>query len=141
MEIRRYFWRLCLVVLICTALAACKKDNTTSTSLPVVEAYLYAGHPIKVKLYQQKSLTDTAKYGPAITGQQLLISDGSQQIQLNESAKGTYTYSDSSFLLAGRTYTLTFNYQSRQVSAKTVMPFKPTNFVTQHDSAYYAHTS
>ena len=141
MEIRKYFWGFCLAILICAVLSGCKKDSTTSASLPVVEAYLYAGHPIKVKLYQQKSLTDTAKYGAAITGQQLLISDGSQQIQLTESVKGTYTYTDSSFLVAGRTYTLKFNYQSRQVSAKTVMPFKPTNFATQRDSAYYAHTS
>ena len=141
MEIRRYFWRFCFAGLTCALLAGCKKDNTTSVSLPVVEAYLYAGHPIKVKLYQQKSLTDTAKYGAAITGQQLLISDGSQKIQLAELAKGIYTYSDSSFLVAGKTYTLTFNYQSRQVSAKTVMPFKPTNFATQHDSVHYAHTS
>jgi hypothetical protein len=122
-------------------LVGCKKDNTTSASLPVVEAYLYAGHPIKVKLYQQKSLTDTAKYGAAITGQQILISDGSHQVQLTESAKGTYTYIDSSFLVTGRTYTLSFNYQSRQVSAKTVMPFKPTSFATQHDSVHYTHAS
>jgi len=141
MEIRRYFGGFCLAVLICAVWSGCKKDSTTSASLPVVEAYLYAGHPIKVKLYQQKSLTDTAKYGAAITGQQLLISDGSHQIQLTESVKGTYTYTDSSFLVAGRTYTLTFNYQSRQVSAKTIMPFKPTNFVTQHDSVHYTHTS
>ncbi|MBS1522414.1 MAG: DUF4249 family protein [Bacteroidetes bacterium] len=141
MEIRRYFWGLCLAGLLCAIWAGCKKDNTTSASLPVVEAYLYAGHPIKVKLYQQKSLTDTAKYGAAITGQQLLISDGSQQIQLTESPKGTYTYIDSSYLVAGRTYTLTFNYQSRQVSAKTVMPFKPTNFATQHDSVHYTHVN
>ncbi len=141
MEIRRYFFGVCFAGLMSLGLGGCKKDNTAAASLPVVEAYLYAGHPIKVKLYQQKSLTDTAKYGAAITGQQLLISDGSQQVQLTELVKGTYTYSDSSFLVAGRTYTLTFNYQSRQVLAKTVMPFKPTHFATQHDSVHYAHSS
>lgn len=141
MEIRRYFWKVCLAGSISMALAGCQKESTASASLPVVEAYLYAGHPIKVKLYQQKSLTDTAKYGAAITGQQLSISDGSRRIQLAESAKGIYTYSDSSFLAAGKTYTLAFNYNSREVSAKTVMPFKPTNFATQHDSVHYAHTS
>jgi hypothetical protein len=115
-------------------LAACKKQNvdTSSTNLPVVEAYLIPGQLITVKLYKQKDLTDTAKYGAAITGQQLSISDGSTTVKLTESAKGTYTYSDLSYLAAGKTYTLSFNYLAYAISAKTVMPVKIENFATQY---------
>ena len=65
-----------------------------------------AGNAISVKLYQQKALTDTATYGAPITGQQLSISDGSSTVQLAETANGIYTYSNTAFLTAGKTYTL-----------------------------------
>ena len=128
------------VLLVCIAVclaAGCKKDGASSTRLPVVQAYLFAGHPVMVKLYNQKSLTDTAEYGSPITGQQLYLSDGSQQILLSETAKGTYTYADTTFLVTGKTYSLSFNYLSKTVSARTTMPFKPQNFKTQHTTVYY----
>ncbi|WP_428330893.1 DUF4249 family protein [Mucilaginibacter sp.] len=136
MEIRKsplkYILLLCLLTGI--VIASCKKQNvdTTTVNLPVVSAYLIPGQSISVKLYKQKDLTDTAVYGSPITGQQLSLSDGSSTVKLTESAKGTYTYSDLSFLVAGKTYTLTFNYLTFAVSAKTVMPAKPQNFATQY---------
>jgi len=118
-------------------LASCQKENTTNSSsiyLPVVQAYLIPGNAVTVKLYQQKSLTDTAQYGAAITGQQVYISNGSKNILLTESAAGTYTYSGQGFLVAGNTYTLQFKYLSYNVSAKTVMPSKPTNFTSSYST-------
>jgi hypothetical protein len=91
-----------------------------------------------VKLYQQKSLTDTAKYGPHVTGLQVYISDGSTKVQLTEASAGVYTYNDESFLATGKTYTLQFNYQSFNVSAKTTMPAKPVNFALQYETIYVA---
>ncbi|MGZ3871292.1 MAG: DUF4249 family protein [Mucilaginibacter sp.] len=114
---------------------SCKKDTVdTTTTEPVVEAYLIPGHVLSVKLYQQKSLTDTAKYGAAISGQQLTVSDGSSSVQLTEQAKGTYVYSDVAFLTGGKTYTLSFTYFTHSVTATTVMPAKPVNFASQYVS-------
>jgi hypothetical protein len=122
----------CFVLAI--AVSACKKDNTAlSVNLPVVEAYLFAGQPLTVKLYQQKDVTDTAKYGAKITGLQVSVSDGSQTVTLTESSAGVYTYADAKFLVAGKTYSLKFNYLTYAVSATTTMPAKPENFATQHD--------
>ncbi|NOW93822.1 DUF4249 family protein [Mucilaginibacter sp. SG564] len=129
-----FIWLTGIIFMVTTG---CKKNNLNSTGQPVVQAYLLAGHPITVNLYQQKSLTDTANYGPAITGQQLYISDGSKQIQLTETTKGTYTSNDSTFLVSGKTYSLSFKYLSQTVSAKTVMPYKPQNFQTQYGQVYY----
>jgi len=139
MEIKKYILIICFFIGCMTALlVSCKKDSqNTSTSLPVVQAYLYAGHPLTVRLYQQKSLIDTAKYGAAITGQELYVSDGSQRVKLTESSKGAYAYNDSTFFIAGKTYTLTFQYLSKEVSAKTVMPSKPQNFATQYTTVSY----
>jgi hypothetical protein len=128
-----------LFSLVVALLVSCKKESqTTTTSLPVVEAYLMAGHPLSVKLYYQKSLTDTAKYGSPITGQELYVSDGSTTIKLTETARGTYLYSDTAFLTAGKTYALTFTYLLKDITAKTVMPAKPQNFATQHISVTYS---
>ncbi|MBB3058998.1 DUF4249 family protein [Mucilaginibacter gotjawali] len=123
-------------------ITACKKESTdNSVYLPVVEGYLMPGHALSIKLYQQKSLTDTAKYGAAISGLQVYVSDGSTKVQLTESPKGTYTYSDQTFLAEGKTYTLQFNYLTYAVSAKTVMPGKPTNFATQYGTVTLSSTT
>ncbi|MDF2431676.1 MAG: hypothetical protein JWP44_1307 [Mucilaginibacter sp.] len=121
---------------------ACKKQSVaTNTDLPVVSGYLIPGQLLMVKLYQQKSITDTAKYGPPITGLKVYISDGSNNVQLTESTKGTYTYNQQSFLVAGKTYTLQFNYLTYAVSAKTVMPDKPLNFITQYGGVTISTTT
>jgi hypothetical protein len=139
MEIKKY---LLLALGAMLLQFSCKKDTAnTTTTLPVVEAYLLPGHPLSVKLYQQKSLTDTAKYGAAITGLQLTIFDGSNTVQLTESAKGTYTYSDTAFLTTGKTYTLTFKYLANTVTAKTIMPARPQGFATQYVSVSVAGVS
>lgn len=131
---------LCFAAII---VSACKKENTSISTvyLPVVEGYLMPGHALSIKLYQQKSLTDTAKYGAAITGLQVYVSDGSTKVQLTESPKGTYTYSNQNFLAEGKTYTLQFNYLTYNVSATTVMPGKPTNFATQYGSVTLSSTT
>jgi len=140
MEVKKYLSAKALLIsLICALLVSCKKDSQlTATTLPVVEAYLQTGHLITVKLYEQKSLTDTAKYGSPITGQALYVSNGSTKIKLTETSKGTYTYSDTAFLTAGKTYTLSFSYLSKDISARTVMPASIKNFATQHVSVTYS---
>lgn len=117
--------------------SSCKKDQTTSTSVadwPVVISYITPGQPISVKVYQQKDITDTATYGSLITGLSLTITDGSKSISLTETSTGTYTYSPLNYLTTGKTYTLKFTYNNVLVSASTLMPAKPTNFVASRDS-------
>ncbi len=108
---------------------SCYKSNPSdSVNLPVVESYLVPGNPLTVKLYQQKNVSDTAKYGPPITGQQVYISDGTTKVQLMESPAGTYTYNNTNFLVTGKTYSLQFNYLGSAVTAQTVVPTKPQGF-------------
>ncbi|ASU35855.1 DUF4249 family protein [Mucilaginibacter xinganensis] len=134
MEIKRYKLKAMLLgSLLAVTLYACKKENVTTASvnLPVVEAYLMAGKPITIKVYQQKDISDTAKYGAGIKGLQLSIADGSKTVVLTETKAGTYVYADSTFLTAGKTYSLKFSYLTYAVSATTVMPAKPQNFATR----------
>jgi hypothetical protein len=144
MEIKKYFSAANTILYLGAIflLISCKKETTNAaTALPVVEAYLIPGHIITVKLYLQKELADTAKYGGPITSQQLTISDGTTSVALTESAKGIYTYSDSTFLKTGKTYSLAFKYMGSTVTAKSTMPSKPLNFATQHINVTYTSTS
>ncbi|MES2275733.1 MAG: DUF4249 family protein [Bacteroidota bacterium] len=109
--------------------AACKKGDTTSvTDKPVVIAYLLPGHAVSIGVYQQKGLADTATYGAAITGLQLSLSNGSQTVNLTETTAGNYTYSNTAFLLSGKTYTLNFTYLNQTVTATALIPAKPTGY-------------
>jgi len=123
---KRYFLSLVIFALL---FSSCKKEQVSNTANePVVISYLMPGQVISVKVYQQKSITDTTTYGSLIGGLALTISDGSKTINLTETSTGTYTYSDLTYLTAGKTYTLKFNYQNTLVSASTLMPSKPLNF-------------
>lgn len=123
-------WLLTFIAAILLLLTACKKDNTnTSVNEPVVSAYLIPGHVLTVNVYEQKSLSDTAKYGTPITGLQLYVSDGSNNVQLAETAKGVYTYNDMNFLITGKSYTMQFKYNGYTVSANTTIPAAPKGFM------------
>jgi hypothetical protein len=130
MEIKIHQLFFTLAIFGVLAFSSCTKTSAdiAITNKPVVVGYLVPGQPISVKIYQQKALSDTTTYGAAITGLALTLSDGTKTVALTESAAGTYTYSDNSILVTGKTYTLKFTYQSTTVSAQTVMPAKPQNY-------------
>jgi hypothetical protein len=135
MEIKRSYPIILAVSFLAIFFTACQKDSLVNkgTNLPVIESYLVPGQPIAVKVYQQKALADTAVFGIPISGLQVYLSDGTQKVQLTESAtKGTYTYADNSILATGKTYTLLFDYNHIAVSASTLMPAKPVNFASQY---------
>lgn len=145
MEIRKYKLLATLIYVLAglTITSSCKKDNSNigNVNLPVVESYLIPGNTIQVKLYLQKALTDTAKFGAAITSQKLYITDGTNKVQLTETANGVYTYVDPDFLVAGKTYSLTFNYQGFNISASTTMPAKPKSFTSSAGTIHFSTTT
>ncbi len=120
------------LALIAISFFACKKDSVSTNDYvrPVVEGFLVPGKSVLVKVYYQKYLDDTISYGFPITGLKLKISDGSQTIELSESSSGSYTYADTNFVAANKSYTLSFDYNNTLVSSKTTVPSKPENFVT-----------
>jgi hypothetical protein len=132
---------LCIILIVMLN-AACQKDSLVSVAdQPVIEAYLVPGKPISVKVYEQKGTTDTASYGQLVSGLQLNVNNGSQTLSLTESAKGTYTHADDGFLLAGKTYTLTFTYNGLAVSASTEMPYKATGYTATKTSINLPYTT
>ncbi len=142
MEIKTYTRYILLSLITGLLLSSCKKNTSDilATDKPVVEAYLIPGQALSIKVYQQKALTDTATYGPTLTGLNISVSDGSQTVKLTESASGTYTYADKSFITSGKTYTMQFTYANAVISATTIMPGKPQGFALS-DSIFHVPTT
>ncbi|UEG52113.1 DUF4249 domain-containing protein [Mucilaginibacter daejeonensis] len=123
-------------------ISACSKDTGISVDTqPVIEGYLIPGHPISVKVYEQKGTADTATYGPLISGLRLQVSDGANIRTLTETAKGTYTHADDNFLIAGKTYKLSFTYNELAVSASTLMPQKPNGYTATRTTINLPYTT
>ncbi|MCD8739734.1 DUF4249 domain-containing protein [Mucilaginibacter roseus] len=118
-----------LILFITAVLSGCKKeDNTAVANRAVVVAYLMPGQAPSVKIYQQKAFDDTSSYGALVSGLNLTLSNGSDSVSLQETATGTYTYSDASYIQTGKTYGLTFSYNNETVTATTTVPVKTTGF-------------
>ncbi len=128
MEIASKHVRAMLLAVIILFSISCKKEAADATDYPVVISYLVAGEPVTVKVYRQKDLTDTSTYGEPVSGLQPTVSDGTNRVNLVESAEGVYTYADRHFVTAGKTYELAFNYLYNDVSASTVVPVKTSGY-------------
>jgi hypothetical protein len=117
-------------------LLACKKEDAALAdySRPVVQAYLVPGIPVQVKVYYQKYLDDTISYGFPIEDLQLKISDGTNTVSLTESSAGVYEYADAGFVKDRGTYSLSFTYLDKTISAQTTVPDKPTGFTVSSGS-------
>jgi len=112
-------------------MCACKKDSSLEDyTRPVVEGYLVPGKTVLVKVYYQKYLDDTISLGFPVTGLALKISDGTKTVDLTESTDGNYVYGDSTFIAGNKTYSLSFSYNNKTISAQTTVPDKPTGFGT-----------
>ncbi len=125
MEIKIHLKWLCMMVILITFISCEKKSLIATSEKPVVQAYLIPGRPVLVKVNMQRGLVDTASYGLPITGLTISISDGTNTISLQEAVNGQYSLNDKNFIKTGSTYTMTFSYLNKEVSAKTTVPGKP----------------
>jgi hypothetical protein len=133
MEIKNQYKAIAIFVVLAFLLQSCNKETPGySVNLPVVESYLVPGNAVNVNIYQQKDPSDTAKYGLPATGLQVFVADGTQKVKLSEYKAGKYTYSDTTFVTTGKTYTLQFSYLNYAVSATSTVPSKPTQFTGDH---------
>lgn len=120
---------LYLLLLVILIHLGCKKEDSVEVANhAVVVAYLMPGQAPSVKVYQQKSFDDTSSYGALITGLNLILSNGTDSVSLQETATGTYTYSNTSYIKTAGTYTLRFNYNNETVTASTTVPVKTTGY-------------
>lgn len=120
----RLYLILFLLPLMATGFFSCTKENgSVPDPLPVVEGYLSPGQPATVTISQEIQYGSTDTLIP-LTGLRVEIAHAGQLYLLTEIRAGHYE----SLLLpviAGDTYTLSFDYNGQEVSATTTIPLSP----------------
>ncbi|HEY0669515.1 MAG TPA: DUF4249 family protein, partial [Sphingobacteriaceae bacterium] len=94
--------------------------------LPVVESYLNPGKPIQVTVTREILYGSSDTLMP-LTGLQVKIANSGQTYLLPETSPGKYE-SVAASVVAGATYQLSFDYNSREVTAQTTVPASPGTF-------------
>lgn len=111
-------------------LSACEKDSNTipGGAKPIVEAYLVPNQPITIKVKKEIA------YNEGLTNKETLIPGlaikitGDGQTYLLKPYSGTdslYRSEPNVKLKVGVTYSLSFDYNGKTISASTIIPTKP----------------
>lgn len=114
-------------------LLSCTDTNTVVNpgDKPIIEAYLAPNHKVSMKVYTEIPYSETSEgKSDVIDGLTIKItgSDG-KSFTLKSLGNGLYE-SDKTQLVgpANSTYTMSFDYKGRNVSALTIIPEKPISF-------------
>ncbi len=121
--------------------AACETDSNLIEGgiKPVVEAYLVAGKPIAITVKKEIAFTsDNSAVQTPILGLTIKVSGDGQTYALKSSGNGLYESEKTVKLKVGVTYSLSFDYNGKPISASTTIPAKPVGF--KSDLASIART-
>jgi hypothetical protein len=118
-----------ILVVLCGVTACNKSDNSEFTDSPIVESYLHPGDYPLVKVSRQIPFSSNVTYSTDdINALSIKIVHDNISSTLTPIGNGQYV--DSSLKIAeGERYDLSFTYNSRLVTAYTIVPIKPKNFV------------
>lgn len=111
--------------------AACETDSNLIEGgiKPVVEAYLVAGKPIAITVKKEIAFTvDNSAVQTPILGLTIKVSGDGQTYALKSSGNGLYESEKTVKLKVGVTYSLSFDYNGKVISASTSIPTKPIGF-------------
>jgi len=117
-----------IVLFLCLAAGCKKEENSEFTDTPIIESYLEPGSAMNVKVSRQIPFSSDVSYS----------SDNIDALNVNVLYNGTTyplsplgggQYTNSSLIVTeGGEYTLSFNYNNKNVSAQTYIPSKPLNY-------------
>lgn len=129
-----------LTAIVLISFSSCKKKNTTPAfnDLPIVEAYLNSGDHMFVKISHQTAVSTNVTYTQSIDSLDLIITVDGIAHHLQHTGEGMYE--DSSLQIReGADYDLQFMYNSKEISASTTIPTKPTGFIQSATSMTLQH--
>nr|WP_294859607.1 hypothetical protein [uncultured Fluviicola sp.] len=121
-----FFIVICYLALL--PLAACKKsENSEFTDSPIIEAYLEPGNYLSVKISRQIPFSENVQYSDDdIDNLMLTVTYSGGTHMLTPLGGGVYI--DSSIVVSqGENYSVSFQFNSKFVSAYTYIPSKPLN--------------
>ena len=119
---------LYIIMILCGFIACNKSDNSEFTDSPIVESYLTPGGYPQVKISRQIPFSSNVKYSSDdINALSVKIIHNNISSSLTPVGSGQYIDSSMS-VTEGDRYDLSFTYNSKLVSAYTIVPSKPTHF-------------
>jgi hypothetical protein len=111
---------------------SCEKTEISEfQDKPVVESYLYADESPTVKVSKLIAFKDDMQFSDMdVNKLEVSITDMTSGKKYSLTSKGDGTYKNESLIVAaGKTYQLSFPYNGQVVTATTVVPRKPQNFL------------
>ena len=121
------------IVFLSLGFAACDTDSNLIEGgiKPIVEGYLVAGRPISITVKKEIAFTaDTSSVQTPILGLNIKVSGNGQTYTLKSVGKGLYESDKTVILKVGTTYSLSFDYNGKTISASTIIPTKPVGFTS-----------
>ena len=128
------------------------EDNFSAVpdeNLVVVQAYIYAGQPVKdILLMSTLALDDESSIATPIDSAEVILSRGNEQFKLEpvhdyDTTEIDTTYSlsyfspDSNLIVnEGDTFRLEINYMDQIITSETVVPAKPDSFLSTVDTLW-----
>lgn len=131
-----------LVAITLVLMLSCEKEDAAPEfrDQPVLEAYLVAGEKMEVKVSRQIAFDQAAEYSTEVlSGLDLSVSlDGVvHSLEPDMEEEETY-YSPDLLMRSGDVYDLSFEYNDLTVTATTVIPEKPVDFLASPTSIEFA---
>ncbi|MFT7247535.1 MAG: hypothetical protein ACI97P_000301 [Arcticibacterium sp.] len=124
--------KIYLLLTVCLGVLSCTEINTVIEpgDKPVIEAFLAPGQKVFMKIFTEipYSFVEEDNVSEKITGLEIFI-NGDDGSSFNLIDKGAGLYESNETLGAiGTTYSMSFQYKGRKVSASTTIPPKPESF-------------
>jgi Domain of unknown function (DUF4249) len=109
-------------------ITSCTKTDPLSIYAPkaVVEGYLVANQPIDIKVTKEIPFSDSTSTLETLDKLTIKIDMEGQSFNLKNDASGHYK--SDHLVQIGKTYTMTFTYNDKSVSASTIIPESPQNY-------------
>ncbi|HMQ90013.1 MAG TPA: DUF4249 family protein [Flavilitoribacter sp.] len=111
---------------IMTIFWACEPESvtTTSTGTPVIQGYLYAGQPVdSILITLSNSYSDSDTVTKTLDNLIVTLSDNNLSQVMQFDGNGVYSAPDRT-VESGKTYSLSFEWEGRTVTAQTYIPEK-----------------
>lgn len=121
------------IVFLSLSFAACDTDSNLIEGgiKPVIEGYLVAGRPISLTVKKEIAFTaDTSAVETPIVGLSIKVSGNGRTYTLKSLGNGLYESDKLAIMKVGATYSLSFDYNGKTISASTIIPTKPVGFTT-----------
>ena len=127
-----------IALLLGTFLSSCSNEGSVEvTDNAVIEAYLVAGQYISMHVKKEIPYSDQSiSTEEPIDGLKITVTGDGKTYTLESLGNGDYRSDTTVKLKVGVSYSMSFVYNGKTISATTIIPTKPENYALDQSSIY-----